>query len=474
MFIVILYILLVSAIVIRVLSRDEMSATSRLAWFLVIVTLPLIGIIVYFLFGEVNLGSSANKKARSIYRRVRNEGGNALGQFQNLAQIDSTYRPAFAYAASINGFLTTHGNTAELMSDDATARACLIEDLDNAQVSINVLYYIWLQDETGTNVAHALIRAAKRGVECRAMADALGSYGMVKSSLWQAMKDAGVKTSVALPFNNIIKTILFSRLDLRNHRKITLIDSKITYCGSQNCADMEFHKKPKYAPWIDIALRFEGPVVAQNQLLFAEDWLIHEQDELSNFIIEPEPKSNGFMAQVWGDGPTIRGSATPHLFSTLFCQARDALIISTPYFVPGNMVLESLCAASYRGVTVIVIFPARNDSWIVSATSRSHYREMLEAGITIYEFEGGLLHSKTLTVDGKVTLIGSSNLDMRSFDLNYENNVLLQDEAITEAVRDRQYEYIASSKLVTMSDVNEWSLPQRIWQNVIATIGPVL
>jgi len=425
MFIVILYILLVSAIVIRVLSRDEMSATSRLAWFLVIVTLPLIGIIVYFLFGEVNLGSSANKKARNIYRRVRNEGGNALGQFQNLAQIDSTYRPAFAYAASINGFLTTHGNTAELMSDDTTARARLIEDLDNAQVSINVLYYIWLQDETGTNVAQALIRAAKRGVECRAMADALGSYGIVKSSLWQAIKDAGVKTSVALPFNNIIKTILFSRLDLRNH-------------------------------------------------LFAEDWLIHENDELSNFIAEPDPKPNGFMAQVWGDGPTIRGSATPHLFSTLFCQARDALIISTPYFVPGNMVLESLCAASYRGVTVIVIFPARNDSWIVSATSRSHYREMLEAGITIYEFEGGLLHSKTLTVDGKVTLIGSSNLDMRSFDLNYENNVLLQDEAITEAVRDRQYEYIASSKLVTMDNVNEWSLPQRIWQNVIATIGPVL
>jgi len=451
-----------------------MSPTSRLAWFLIIVSLPLIGIIVYFLFGEVNLGSRANEKARSIYRQVRNEGGNALGQFQNLAQIDSTYRPAFAYAASINGFLTTHGNTAELMSDDAIARSRLLEDLDNATVSINVLYYIWLQDETGTNVAHALIRAAKRGVECRAMADALGSYGMVKSPLWQAMKDAGVKTSVALPFNNIIKTILLSRLDLRNHRKITVIDNKITYCGSQNCADTEFHKKPKYAPWIDISLRFEGPVAAQNQLLFAEDWLIHEQDELSNFITEPVPKPNGFMAQVWGDGPTIRASATPHLFSTLFCQARDTLIITTPYFVPGSIVLETLCAAAYRGVTVIVIFPARNDSWIVSATSRSHYREMLEAGITIYEFEGGLLHSKTLTVDGKVTLIGSSNLDMRSFDLNYENNILLQDETITEGVRDRQYEYIASSKLITLDDVNAWSLPRRIWQNVIATIGPVL
>ena len=234
MLIIILYTVLVSAIVLRVLSRDELSATSRLAWFLVIVTLPLIGIIVYFLFGEINLGSHANKKASRIYQLVRNEGGAALGQFKNLSQIDPTYRPVFTYAASINGFLTTNGNTAELMADDTAARASLLEDLDNAEVSINVLYYIWLQDETGTNIANALIRAAKRGVECRAMADALGSYGMVKSPLWQAMKDAGVKTSVALPFNNIIKTILFSRLDLRNHRKITVIDNKITYCGSQN------------------------------------------------------------------------------------------------------------------------------------------------------------------------------------------------------------------------------------------------
>ena len=474
MLILILYILLVSAIVLRVLSRDEMSATSRLAWFLIIVTLPLVGIIVYFLFGEINLGFRATDKARKIYKLVQSEGGAALGQFKNLSQVDSTYRPAFAYAASINGFLTTHGNTAELMADDATARSRLIEDLDNATVSINVLYYIWLQDETGTNVANALIRAAKRGVECRAMADALGSYGMVKSPLWQAMKDAGVKTSVALPFNNIIKTILLSRLDLRNHRKITVIDNKVTYCGSQNCADPEFHKKPKYAPWVDISLRFEGPIVAQNQLLFAEDWLIHEEDELSNFVVEPEPKLDGFMAQVWGDGPTIRASATPHLFSTLFAQARDTLIISTPYFVPGSIVLETLCAASYRGVTVMVIFPARNDSWIVSATSRSHYREMLEAGITIYEFEGGLLHSKTLTIDGTVTLIGSSNLDMRSFDLNYENNILLEDEQITRKVSDRQYQYIASSKRINIDDVNAWSLPQRIWQNVIATVGPVL
>ncbi len=474
MFVLILHSSIVSLSLLRILSRDDMSSTSRLAWFMIIITLPIIGIGVYFLFGEINLGSSANTKAKSVYALINKEGGDALGQPENLSQIDVAYRSAFAYAASINGFHTTLGNTAQLMPDAATARSRLLDDLNQAQVSINVLYYIWLQDDTGNSVAQAIIEAAKRGVDCRVMADALGSYALVKSALWKEMKLAGVKTSIALPFNNLIKTMIMSRFDLRNHRKITLIDNKITYCGSQNCTDPEFRSKPKYAPWIDILIRFEGPVVAQNQLLFAEDWLIHEDDDLKNFAADAQPKANGFMAQVWGDGPTIRPYATPHLFSTLFSVAQHTLVITTPYFVPGRTLLETMCATAYRGVKVMLIIPSKNDSWIVHATSHSHYKELLESGIEVYEFEGGLLHSKTVTIDNKVALIGSSNLDMRSFNLNYENNILLQDESLTKAIRQRQSDYIASSKRIHMADVDAWSLPRRIWQNVIATIGPVL
>ena len=471
-----LHLIIVIATLLRILSRDIIGPNTRLAWFMVLLALPYFGALLYFFIGEISLDKLTNDRAKSIYKIVDSKKNNTQLTDSAGDNIPSLYSPAFNYATSINGFPTTQGNKAELMANAQIARSRLVEDIDNAKSTVNVLYYIWLDDTTGTNVAEALIRAAKRGVECRAMADSMGSRAFLKTKLWTEMKEAGVKTSTALPYNNILKTIFTSRIDLRNHRKITVIDGMITYCGSQNCSDPEFAVKPKFAPWVDILLRFEGPVVSQNQLLFAGDWLIHDEkdDSIDNFTIKPQALDGGFTAQVWGDGPTVRSSATPQMFSTLMGQSRESLTISTPYFVPGEIVLQSLCAAAYRGVQVTIIFPANNDSWIVGAASRSHYQEMLDSGIIIYEYVGGLLHSKTMTIDGNVTLVGSSNMDLRSFDLNYENNILLYDQDTTSAVHDRQSDYISSSNLITQSTIDSWSWSRRIWQNMIATIGPVL
>lgn len=388
--------------------------------------------------------------------------------------IDNVYFPAFEYTCSINGFKLISGNQAELLPDAAKARSRLLEDIDSATSEVHVLYYVWLNDETGNNVGQALIRAVKRGVICRAMADALGSPVMIKSNLWKEMKQAGVQLSVALPFNNIIRTLIESRIDLRNHRKISVIDGKVSYCGSQNCADPEFRVKLRYAPWVDILLRFEGPVVAQYQLLFISDWLLNNKNSLDDFMFKPMQNNKGFPAVVWGDGPTERNSATPHLFATLITLAKQQIVISTPYFVPNETVLKALSAAAFRGVEVSIIFPAINDSWVVGAASRSYYRELLETGINIYEFNGGLLHSKTLTIDGVISLIGSSNIDIRSFNLNYENNILLSDKNTTEDILQRQYDYIKSATQVNLTMVDEWSFPKRIWNNVVATVGPIL
>ncbi|QEG43098.1 phospholipase D-like domain-containing protein [Roseimaritima ulvae] len=280
---------------------------------------------------------------------------------------------------------------------------------------------------------------------------------------------------MALSFRHLLRTIVFSRVDLRNHRKISIIDGRITYCGSQNCADPEFRVKARYAPWVDIMGRFEGPVVAQNQLLFASDWMLNRPDAaLSDFPLHSEALPGGFPAQVFGDGPTERRGATPQLFSTLMATAQQDLLISTPYFVPDSTVLDAIVGAAYRGVNVTLVFPKRNDSWVVAAVSRSYYRRLLEAGVKIYEFNGGLLHSKTLTVDGMVTLLGSTNMDLRSFDLNYENDILLHDPRFTAAVIQRQHDYIAQADAVTLPDVQAWSPLRRLWNNIFATLGPVL
>ena len=214
--------------------------------------------------------------------------------------------------------------------------------------------------------------------------------------------------------------------------------------------------------------------MTQNQILFLSDWMQATSERFESFQINPPPATKGFPAQVMGDGPTERRGATPQLFATLLATAQDHLTLSTPYFVPDATVLEALCAAAYRGVRVTLIFPKMNDSWIVAAASRSYYRKLLSAGCKIHEFKGGLLHAKTLTIDGHVTLIGSTNLDLRSFDLNYENNILLQDDAVTADVHNRQKSYIERSDPVGLPDVLAWPYHRRIWNNIIATIGPVL
>lgn len=473
--VLVLHALLVLSFTLRILLRDDLSPPGRLAWFIVLNALPYFGSLIYFLFGEIDIGSRAQRRHDEIFAEISVKAAAFMGEPDNSSElIERVYRTAFQYAGSINGFHPLAGNTAELMADSDATLSCMIADIDAATEHVHVLYYIWLNDRTGTAVAEALIRAAQRGVTCRAMADGLGSRAMVKSALWRRMQAAGVQVATALSFRNLLRTMVTSRLDLRNHRKITVIDARITYCGSQNCADPEFLIKQKYGPWVDIMLRFEGPVVAQNQLLFASDWMQATGDSLDVIPLRANPAAEGFPALVMGVGPTERRGATPQLFSNLFACAERELILTTPYFVPDATVLEALCAAAHRGVAVTLIFPKKNDSWIVAAASHSYYHRLLDAGCVIYEHRDGLLHSKTLTVDGKVSLIGSSNLDLRSFDLNYENNILLQDEGITQAIVQRQHSYIKESDEVRLPCVLAWRSYRRVWNNVIATIGPVL
>lgn len=467
--------LIVLSFTLRILLREDLTPPARLAWFIALFLLPFFGSAVYFLFGEVDLGHRARKRHHAIFELIRTRASRYMGEADGVETlIHSDYRPAFAYAASINGFYPVPGNQAQLMADSSDYLDRLIADIDAAQNHVHLLSYIWLEDYTGRAIGRALMRAARRGVTCRAIADGLGARLMIKGPLWQEMKDAGVNLAIAFPFSNVLRTMATSRIDLRNHRKIAVIDGLVTYCGSQNTADPEFRIKARYAPWVDIVLRFTGPVVDQNQLLFASDWMQATGEVLEDVQLIGAPHPEGFAAQVIGDGPTERHGATPHLFSSLIGSARRELVLTTPYFVPDTTVLESLIAAALRGVRVVLIFPRRNDSWIVAAASHSYYHRLLEAGCEIFEFCDGLLHAKTLTIDGCISLIGSSNLDLRSFDLNYENNILLQDPEVTRLIHDRQQSYLPESRQVTLEDVLRWPHWRRAWNNMVATIGPIL
>ncbi len=473
-----------AALVLRALMRPHREPASRIAWVLVILVFPVMGILAYLLLGETSIGRRRAERLRQTLARLPDPemvavppGGAAwVGE----PVTPGRYQHLFDLGQSITGFAPRRGNQGYLAEDSDSAIAELVADIDAARQQVHLLFYIWLPDKNGTRVAQALMRAARRGVICRAMADDLGSRLLIRSALWGQMAAAGVSLGRALPTGNPLLGSLLGplrgRVDLRNHRKLAIIDNRITWCGSQNCADPAFLIKAKYGPWVDILARFEGPIARQNQWLFASDWMANDEgDDLSGLPGEPWPVlDGGFVAQAMGTGPTVRNAAMPELFATLMFAARRDLTITTPYYVPNESMQAALCACARRGVKTLIILPARNDSWVVAAASRSYYADLLEAGVEIYEFLGGLLHAKTITLDGEIALIGSANMDRRSFDLNYENNVLIRDEALTAAIRQRQEHYIAQSQPITQEQVAAWSGWRQLWNNTIATLGPVL
>jgi cardiolipin synthase len=471
-----LFILIQLTFIVRVLLRPHREPTSRIAWLVVIVTLPVLGVLSYLLLGETNIGRHRVARIREVISGLPDV-ADAAGADAAILQADvpQHYAHLFQVGKSVNGFDPVGGNRAHLMQDSNATIATMVADIDAAKQHVHLMFYIWLPDNNGCKVVDALKRAAARGVTCRAMADGLGSRIMIDSQHWLAMREAGVRLAVALPIGIPLLRALKGRIDLRNHRKIVVIDNLIPYCGSQNCADPEFRIKAKYAPWVDAMIRFEGPIARQNQYLFVSDWDAETDEGISFLLRQPVPPTQpGIPAQVIGTGPTVRNSAMPDMFETLMYAARRELVITTPYYVPDESMQAGLCASARRGVDTTIVFPARNDSWIVAAASRSYYCDLLAAGVRIFEYKGGLLHTKSLTLDRDITLIGSANMDRRSFDLNYENNILFYDQSLTADMRQRQHSYIAQSRLITGEMVGGWSRRQQLWNNAIAMLGPVL
>jgi len=460
----------------RALLRPHREPASRLAWVVVIIVAPVVGMLAYVLFGETNIGRRRIARFKRAMARLPSFA--AIGRHEGEAEADADVpqrlRPLFRTGESISGFPVVGGNRGRLLGDSDDVIDTIVADIDAARSTIHICFYIWLADTNGLKVVEALKRAAARGVVCRAMADDLGSRAMVRSAHWTSMGEAGVRLAVALPIGFPLSRPLKGRIDMRNHRKIVVIDNRITYCGSNNCADAAFAIKPRFAPWIDAMIRFEGPIVLQNQHVFASDWMAHTSEDLSPLFAEPIEVGEGFPAQVIATGATVRYSAMPEMFESLMYAARRELVITTPYYVPDEPIQAALCASARRGVDTTVVFPAKNDSWIVAAASHSYYEELLDAGVKIHEYVGGLLHTKSLTIDGEVTLFGSANIDRRSFELNFENNILFLDKALTADVRNRQQTYIDAALPIDLADVAGWTRRRRIWNNAVAMLGPVL
>jgi cardiolipin synthase len=460
------------ATIARALLRPHREPASRLAWIIAILALPILGVVLYLLLGETRISGPRRTRGKEINARLPRPPGNYECKAEDC---DSAHWSPFALARTVNHLDATAGNIARLAPDSNSAIDDMVADVDSARETVHGCFYIWLADNNGLKLKQAFIRAAQRGVEVRLLADALGSRRLIRSNHWREMRERGCHVRVALPVGNPLWTAIRGRVDLRNHRKLMVVDNRIAWCGSQNCADPEFRIKPRYAPWVDIMSRWEGPIALHCQYLFVSDWIAEGGDDISRLLAAPLPRGNGsVVAQVLGTGPTAEFDAMPACFSELIHSARDELVITTPYFIPDEQLLFAITSAARRRIRTVILFPKRNDNWIVAAASRSYYKDLIDAGAEIYEFKPGLLHAKTMVVDRCTGLIGSANLDRRSFELNFENNIMFEDEAFACAVRARQDEYLAQCDRVTGDDVDRYGIGLRLWQNLLATLSPML
>jgi cardiolipin synthase len=468
--------------VLRAVTRPDRTPASRVAWVATIMLLPVIGVVAYVFLGETSIGRDRVRKLDEAEKSLAAPSGAGTGPGDSVAGGISDL------CRSINGFGPTPGNRIVLLGDPAASpdnptRDCdaaigeLIEAIGAATEHVHVSFYIWLDDDNGGKVADAISAAARRGVTCRVMVDALGSRDFVRSPRWRQMREAGAKLLVALRDIPRLGHLALHRVDLRNHRKLVVIDNRVAFVGSQNCADPRFLIKAKYAPWIDILLRCEGPVVRQAQHLFLSTWIAETGEDLYALPAaapEPERYDDGVVAQMFGTGPTSPGSQMSDAFVSALYAAEHELIITTPYFVPDQTLLRALCAAPRRGVETTLLVPARNDSSLVAAACRSTFVDLLRCGVRLFEYPLGLLHTKTLTIDARIALVGSANMDRRSLELNFENNLLVLDPGVTAMVRDRQVGYLSQATAVKADTVENWPFHLRLANNVIAMASPLL
>lgn len=464
-------------VILRALLVDGRDPMSRAAWVLALLLLPGFGVALYLLVGEPRLARRLRHRSGAAAERLAGPGRAASeAAAAPRASIPERFRPAFRLCEALARCPTVEGNTARLAADSNAAIDALVAAIDAAEATVHLSFYIWLADTNGLKVVEAVRRAAQRGVTCRIMADGIGSRPLVRSAHWRAMAQAGARMQSALPVAIGPRMLLGSRVDLRNHRKIAVIDNRLAFCGSQNCADPEFRIKARFAPWVDIMLSFEGPVMLQSQLLFASDWMAETGEDLTDLVAAPAiaARPDGFPAIAFGTGPNSPRGAMSDVFVALLAGAEREVVISTPYFVPDAPLLAALVSCARRGVETRLILPARNDSWAVGAIGRAHYPELLAAGVRVFEFHGGLLHAKTLVPDRCVAMVGSANMDRRSIDLNFENNILLCSEPMARAIRERQDAYLRDATEILPDSLRRRTIARRLWENTLTMFSPVL
>lgn len=453
-----------------VVTRQEAPAKA-LAWLLAIALIPWIGLPLYLLVGENRMG---RRRARRHAKETRLPQAVARPVVEVARILSPDIPPVPRSIASVAEHLgalhPVGGNTVEMEGDELRFVDRLVADIDAAQHHVHLLFYIIEPDDVGRRVGEALMRAARRGVTCRVLADSVGSWDFF-GELSEELERAGVKVAEHLPVGALRRRA--ARMDLRNHRKLAVIDAATAWVGSQNLVRPDYGHD--HLRWKDLSARLQGPAVLQLQAVFLDDWHDETGEDPSDDALFASPLTQGRVAlQVLPTGPLDTHAGVRDVTLEALAVARRRVIMTTPYFVPDDALLSALRLAAKRGCRVDLVMPRQSDSSIVDSIGQSYLEGLLNAGVRVFMHTDGLLHAKTLTVDDAFGLLGSANFDLRSFFLNFELTLLLYDEEAASSLRRFQTQYVHESSELDLAAWRTRPLSRRFAERTARLVSPLM
>ncbi|HUO51540.1 MAG TPA: cardiolipin synthase [Gemmatimonadaceae bacterium] len=447
------------------------SADTAKAWLALIFFEPILGGVLYLMFGRARIPPVRAERAE----RFRTLGAPVRARLLahpevfHPAQLPAI-EPAVRLAEQLGDMPILGGNSVEVLSDYEGIIDRLAADIDAAASSVHLLFYIIADDPVAWRVLAAVERAAARGVRCRVLGDEIGSRSLGYERVIPRLRAAGVEAELTMRVRLLRRRS--ARIDLRNHRKIAVIDGRTAYTGSLNLVDPSFKPGLTYE---ELMVRVTGPVVAELQAVFAQDWFQETGRPVDIAADFPDPRSTGAVAaQVLPSSPMYPRQNSQRLIVALLGMARERAVITTPYFIPDDVLRQALTTAVLRGVDVRLVVPAQDDQLLVSNAQKSYYLELLTAGVRICRYGRRFLHAKHVTIDDDIAWIGSSNMDIRSFALNAEVVLLAYSRDVCAQLRAAQERYFADGEWLEAATWGAQPLWRQVGWNVARLFGSLL
>ena len=428
------FVFLITAIPVAVMViLEKRSPFKTIAWILVLILIPIFGLVFYLFFGqEYRKQKLFSRRGVKSLRKIRRL---STKQLREIEHTDLQLNPDVLEKKNLirlllnnSDSLLTTGNQLHILNNGDETFNAIFKAIKSAKHHIHLEYYIFENDKIGNQIKKLLIDKSREGVEVRIIVDDVGSWDL-KEWFFEELRENGIEI---YPFMEVRFPRLTSRVNFRNHRKILIVDGKIGFTGGVNIADRYIHGKPKIGPWRDTHLQISGDAVATMQVVFAADWYFVINENLTGEkYFRPLTEENGTAVQISASGPDSDWENIEQAYLSAILSARKYVYLTSPYLMPPQTLVSALKTAALSGVDVRIIIPEKSDAITPKWCSFSYVEQFLEAGIKIYLYQKGFIHSKTLMIDDVFSTIGTTNLDFRSLETNFEINAFIYERKFT-------------------------------------------